>query len=77
MCKSHHSVSLGTDPPLANTIQQFFSVPQTLKNLAIPPRSTKSPDNSNVLHMFNNNNTYNDFQQLTSKWFNRTKMSQN
>ena len=29
------------------------TTPQALKNLTSPPRQTKSPDNSNVLHMFN------------------------
>ena len=32
-----------------------------MKNLTSPPRQTKSPDNSNILHMFNNN-TYTDFR---------------
>ena len=47
----YHSVSLCTDPP---------SKPQVLKNLSCP-RHTKSPDNSIVLLMFNNN-TYIDFR---------------
>ena len=32
-----------------------------MKNLISPPRETKSLDNSNMLHMFNNN-TYTDFR---------------
>ena len=40
-----HSVGLGTDPP----------------RWTGPPRQTKSPDISNMLHMFNNN-TYTDFR---------------
>ena len=32
-----------------------------MKNLISPPRQTKSPDNSYVLHTFNNN-TYTDFR---------------
>ena len=46
---------------LANHNQEIFSVPQALKNLKSLPRQTKSPNNSNVLHMFNNN-TYTDFR---------------
>ena len=53
------SASLGTNPSKQTTTQQFFSSspppPQTPKNLASPHRQTKSPDNSNMLHMFNNN----------------------
>ena len=37
----------------------FFWSPQALKNLTSPIMQTKSPDNSNMLHMFNNN-TYTD-----------------
>ena len=46
---------------LANHNQEIFSVPQALKNLKSLPTQTKSPNNSNVLHMFNNN-TYTDFR---------------
>ena len=46
---------------LANHNQEIFSVPQALKNLKSLPRQTESPNNSNVLHMFNNN-TYTDFR---------------
>ena len=46
---------------LANHNQEIFSVPQALKNLKSLLRQTKSPNNSNVLHMFNNN-TYTDFR---------------
>ena len=42
-----------------------FSAPPplslALKNLKSPPRQTKSPDNSDMLHMFNNN-IYTDFK---------------
>ena len=50
-----HSISLGTDSPLANNNPAIFESPLALKYLANPP------DNSNVLHMFNNN-TYTDFR---------------
>ena len=48
----YHSVSLGPYPPLANHNPVIFSVPQALKNFVIPPRQTKSPDNSNILHLY-------------------------
>ena len=54
-CITSHSVSLGTIA-LAN---HLHPPTQTLKNLTSPPRQTKSPDNSNILHMFNIN-TYTD-----------------
>ena len=41
-------------PPTKPQTSIFF-VPQALKNLTSPPTLTKSPDNSNVLHMFHNN----------------------
>ena len=48
--------------PLAKHKPAIFFVPQALKNvISLPPRQTKSPDNSNVLHMFNKN-TYTDFR---------------
>ena len=47
-------------PPSKPQPSNFF-VPQALKNLISPPRETKSLDNSNMLHMFNNN-TYTDFR---------------
>ena len=46
-----HSVSLGTDPTPSK-------LPGYEKS---SPKQTKSPDNSNMLHMFNNN-TYTDFR---------------
>ena len=56
-------------PPIKPERSNFFSPPppplpaplQAMKNLSIPPRQTKLPDNSNVLHMFNNN-TFTDFR---------------
>ena len=58
-----HSVSFCTDPPQQTTTQQYFLSPQARKNVISPPtpRQTKPPDNSNVLHTFNNN-TYADFR---------------
>ena len=55
------SVNLGTDPSLVNHNPAISYVPQALENLLSPPRQTKSPDNSNVLHVFNNN-TYTNFR---------------
>ena len=46
---------------LANHNQEIFPVPPGTEELKKPPRQTKSPDNSNVLHMFHNN-TYTDFR---------------
>ena len=51
---STHSVSLGTDPALANYNTAIFLLSQASKNLTSSPRQTKSPDNFNILHMFNN-----------------------
>ena len=57
-----YSISLGTDPSLANHItQQFFLFLQALKNVISPLRQSKSPDSNNVLLMFNNN-SYADFR---------------
>ena len=47
-------------PALANHKPAICSVSQALKNGVGPPRQTKSPDNSNVLYVFNNN-IYTDF----------------
>ena len=47
-------------PPSKPQTSNFLS-PQALKNLASPPGQTKSSDNSNTLHMFNNN-TFTDFR---------------
>ena len=41
--------------PLRKPQPSNFSVLQAVKNLTSPPRQAKSPDNFNVLHMFNNN----------------------
>ena len=59
-----HSTSLRTDPSLQTTTQQFFlfRTPSLRhRKTTIPLRQTKTPDNSNMLHMFNNN-TYSDFR---------------
>ena len=57
-----HSISLGNDPPLASHNPTIFSLPPgNEKFIKSPPRYTKSPDNSNVLHMCNNSN-YTDFR---------------
>ena len=37
----NHSVSLGTDPPLQTTAQQFSLSPQELKNLTSPQADKK------------------------------------
>ena len=66
--KRVHSVNLGTDPSLANHNPAISSVPQALENLLSPPRQTKSPDNSNVLHVFNNN-TYTNFRNALKAIF--------
>ena len=58
-----NSANLGTDPPSKSKPSNFFVWPQALKNLASPPRQTKSPDDSNMLHMFNNS-TYTDFKTV-------------
>ena len=68
-----HSVSLGTDPPSNPQPSNFFCPPGTEK------RQTKSRDNSNVLHMLNNN-AYSDIRTaykyvLIPSYV--TKMSQN
>ena len=39
--------------PQANHKPVFCPHPQTMKTLTNPPRQTKSPDNSNMLNMFN------------------------
>ena len=84
--KRVHSVNLGTDLSLANHNPAISSSPppETLENFLSPSRQTKSPDSSNVLHVFNNN-TYTNFKNAYKHilipsyiiWFNRTKMSQN
>ena len=56
-----HSVSLGTDLSLASHNPGILLSFQALENLISPPRQEKSPDNSNVLHMLNNN-TDTDFR---------------
>ena len=38
-----HSVSLGTDPPLANQNSAIFSFAQTLKNFNKSPQADKKP----------------------------------
>ena len=60
---THHSVSLGTDPPSKLQPSNFFC----------PPRQTKSLDNSSMLLIFNNK-TYTDFRTaykhvLIPSWF--------
>ena len=50
------SVSLGTDPPSKPQPSYFFYPPDIDKlTKSHPPKQTKSPQNSNMLHMFNNN----------------------
>ena len=59
------SLSLFVSLSLSLSLYHFdiiqCQLPQKLKNLISRPRQTKTPDNSNVLHMFNNN-TYTDFR---------------
>ena len=82
-----HSVNLGTDPSWENYSPASFSVPLEMKNLTSFPKQTKSPGNSNMLRIINNN-TYTDFRTASKhvliipsamlfEWFNRTKISQN
>ena len=50
-------------PTSKTQLSNFFCPPpQALKNLISPPRQAKSPNNSNMLYMFNNN-TYTDFRR--------------
>ena len=50
------SASLCTDHPSKSQPSIFFFLsPEVLKNLISCPRQTKSPDNSNLLLMLNNN----------------------
>ena len=65
---NNHSVSLGADPPNQITIWQLILSPQALKNLKSPSLKTKSLDNSNIFHMFNNNILIS--QQPTKSFFN-------
>ena len=51
--------------PWQTTTQHFFLSLQALKTLISLPRQTKSPDNSNVLQVFNNN-TYTDFRTASN-----------
>ena len=48
-------------PPKKKPQPGNFSVPPCTEILSESPRQTKTPDNSNMLHMFNNN-TYTDFR---------------
>ena len=49
-----HSASLDPDPSSKPQPSNFFYLSYLFLKLN-PPRQTKSPDNSNMLHMFNNN----------------------
>ena len=60
------SVSLGIDHPSKPQPSNFFLSPQVRKNFS-PLKETKSPDNSNIFHMFNNT-SYTDFR-TASKHF--------
>ena len=80
-----HIVSAWVLIPLSKSNPSiFFLSPQTLKDLISSPRQTKSSDNPNVSHMFNNN-TNTDFKTAYKhilipsyiKWFKRTKKAQN
>ena len=56
-------------PLPGNRNPEIFSpppTPQTLKNLTSSARQTKSPDNSNMLHIFNNY-TYTDFRTANKR----------
>ena len=46
-------------------LNSWFLSPQAMKNVISPPMHTKSSDNFNVLHMFNNN-TYTVSEQPTN-----------
>ena len=56
-----HNVSLGTDSPYQSTTQHFFLSPPGTEEHNKCPTQKKSPDKSNVLHMFNKN-PYIDFR---------------
>ena len=47
-----HFYCMGTNPSLVNHNPTIFLSLQELENGTSPPRQTKIPDNSNVLHMF-------------------------
>ena len=59
--KRVHSVNLGTDPFLANHNPAISSVLAGTGKVIKSTEADKSPDNSNVLHVFNNN-TYTNFR---------------
>lgn len=59
-CLPTHSVSLGMTS-IANHSTVIFSVPQALKNLKSPTKQKTSPDNFNIVLMFNNK-IYIDFR---------------
>ena len=49
-------VSVWVDPPSKPQPSYFFYPPNIEKlTKSPPPKQTKSPENSNMLHMFNNN----------------------
>ena len=52
---SLYSVSLNTDPLQASHNPVTFSVPPGNEKPKESTQQTKSPDNSNILHMLNNN----------------------
>ena len=54
-CNYHIVLAWVLIPLKQTTTKQFFLSPQALKNLASLPKQTKSLDNSNILHAFNNN----------------------
>ena len=56
-----YAVSTWVLTPLANHNPTIFLSTQALKSFKSSPRLTKSLDNSNILHIFNNN-TYTDFR---------------
>ena len=58
----HHSISLSTDSPVANHNPAISHDPTGTENLTSHPKQTKSLNNSNMLHILNNN-TYSDFRR--------------
>ena len=67
------SFSLGTDSSKVNNNPAIFLSPEALKDSANSPRKTKSLDNSNILHMFNNNSLQQHISDLTEPKCHKTK----
>ena len=63
-CALIHSMSLGTDGGIMLVrYRQQTTARLNCKDLTSLPRHTKSPDHSNMFHLFHNN-TYSDFRRV-------------